>query len=278
MRTDKKDKAGKCPVHLVVYFDGARLKCATGEKCKPADWNADRQRFRASCPLAEEANDLLARLAADTLAWWRKLRAAGEAPTPAACVDWITRVERINLLYGVNVSMETLLVHDLRTAGLPGLLNTSLAASTPGEEVQLFNVIADGNGGAVPAADALFGEVVDVPPVVVTPPVVIERATAPGPAPVMDGAVAGQVTLAGPNGTIAGVTIESAPGVSLDFAPLYSGSSTPVEMYLFVYVEAPMTAKVTFADRYAGQPFTVHLADGRTATGLFTEGSYGIDV
>lgn len=80
LRTDKKDKTGKCPVHLVVYFDGARLKCATGEKCKPADWNSDRQKFRASYPLPEEANQLLARLVADTLAWWRKLRAAGETP------------------------------------------------------------------------------------------------------------------------------------------------------------------------------------------------------
>jgi integrase/recombinase XerD len=87
LRTDKKDKAGKCPVHLVVYFDGARLKCATGEKCKPTDWNSDRQKFRASYPLAEEANLLLVRLAADTLAWWRKLRAAGEAPTLAGLRD-----------------------------------------------------------------------------------------------------------------------------------------------------------------------------------------------
>ena len=56
LRTDKKDKTGKCPVHLVVYFDGTRLKCATGEKCKPADWNSDRQKFRASYPLPEETN------------------------------------------------------------------------------------------------------------------------------------------------------------------------------------------------------------------------------
>jgi integrase/recombinase XerD len=87
LRTDKKDSAGRCPVHLVVYFDGARLKCATGEKCKPADWNADKQKFRASYPLAEEANDLLQRLAADVLAWWRKLRAAGETPTLAGLRD-----------------------------------------------------------------------------------------------------------------------------------------------------------------------------------------------
>ena len=84
LRNDKKDAAGCCPVHLVVYFDGARLKCATGEKCKPADWNADRQQFRRSYPLAEEANLMLKRLAADALGWWRALRAAGDAPTLAS--------------------------------------------------------------------------------------------------------------------------------------------------------------------------------------------------
>ncbi|WBO84502.1 site-specific integrase [Hymenobacter yonginensis] len=83
LRTDKKDKAGRCPVHLLCYFDGARLKCSTGEKCKPADWNADRQEFRRSYPLAEEANDLLQLMAGNVLKWWRGVRAAGQAPTVA---------------------------------------------------------------------------------------------------------------------------------------------------------------------------------------------------
>jgi integrase/recombinase XerD len=83
LRTDKQDKAGQCPVYLIVYFDGARLKCATGEKCKPADWNTDRQQFRRSYPLAEEANQLLARMAADVLSWWRGVRADGQVPTVA---------------------------------------------------------------------------------------------------------------------------------------------------------------------------------------------------
>jgi len=84
LRTDKKDTAGRCPVQLLVYFEGARLKCATGEKCRPADWNADRQQFRRSYPLAEEANQLLARLTANVLAWWRTQRAAGHSPTLAS--------------------------------------------------------------------------------------------------------------------------------------------------------------------------------------------------
>jgi integrase/recombinase XerD len=93
LRTDKKDSTGRCPVHLVVYFDGARLKCATGEKCKLTDWNADRQKFRASYPLAEEANILLGRLAADVLVWWRTVRATGEVPTLAGLREALRPVE-----------------------------------------------------------------------------------------------------------------------------------------------------------------------------------------
>ena len=83
LRTDKKDKDGRRPVHLVVYFDGARLKCATGDKCKPTDWNADKQQFRRSFPFAEEANQYLARRVHEVGAWWRKLLAVGETPTLA---------------------------------------------------------------------------------------------------------------------------------------------------------------------------------------------------
>lgn len=66
-RADKQGKVGRCSVYLIVYFDGARFKCATGEKCKTVDWNADRQQFRRSYPLAEEANQLLTRMAADVV-------------------------------------------------------------------------------------------------------------------------------------------------------------------------------------------------------------------
>jgi hypothetical protein len=53
LRKQKQIKAEECPVYLIVYFDGARLACSTGEKCRPADWNEDRQQFRKSYPLAE---------------------------------------------------------------------------------------------------------------------------------------------------------------------------------------------------------------------------------
>ena len=81
LRKQKKNATRECPVHLIIYFDGARLSCSTGEKCKLADWNIDRQQFRRSYMMAEQANQLLARLTVDVLAWWRNLRAAGDAPT-----------------------------------------------------------------------------------------------------------------------------------------------------------------------------------------------------
>ena len=84
LRAQKMDAAGRCPVHLIVYLDGARLVQATGEKCKPADWNADRQQFRRSFAGASEANDYLALRTRQVGDWWRKVRAAGEAPTVAA--------------------------------------------------------------------------------------------------------------------------------------------------------------------------------------------------
>ena len=56
LRKQKKNAAGECPVQLIVYFEESRLGCSTGEKCKPADWNADRQQSQKSYLLAEEAN------------------------------------------------------------------------------------------------------------------------------------------------------------------------------------------------------------------------------
>ena len=83
LRTDLMNKAGRCPVQLVAYFDGLRLKCATGEKCKPSEWNANRQRFRGSSTGADEANDSLELRAKQVSEWWRKERAADRTPTMA---------------------------------------------------------------------------------------------------------------------------------------------------------------------------------------------------
>ncbi len=46
LRSDKQNAAGRRPVYPLVYADGQRLKCALGEKCRPADWNEEKQQFR----------------------------------------------------------------------------------------------------------------------------------------------------------------------------------------------------------------------------------------
>ncbi|WP_205701578.1 hypothetical protein [Hymenobacter rigui] len=85
------------------------------------------------------------------------------------------RLDRINLLYGVDISTETLLARDVRVAGLGEALAPLLGQSTPGEEVQLFNPTPNGNGGALLATEAVFGETI------VTEPTPIELPPVPGP-------------------------------------------------------------------------------------------------
>ncbi|WP_262890918.1 Arm DNA-binding domain-containing protein [Hymenobacter latericoloratus] len=68
LRRNKMDSAGRCPVVFNAYFGGLRLRHSTGEMCKPSEWNEDKQRFRSSYPLAEEANLYLSRLMTDALA------------------------------------------------------------------------------------------------------------------------------------------------------------------------------------------------------------------
>ncbi|UYZ64852.1 hypothetical protein [Hymenobacter weizhouensis] len=87
-------------------------------------------------------------------------KAAQQLITAAAgALDARNRLNRINQLYGVDISTETLLAHSVRTGDLGGQLATLLGESTPGEEVQLFNPTPDGNGGVVLALEAVFGEV-----------------------------------------------------------------------------------------------------------------------
>ncbi|TGE21545.1 hypothetical protein E5K00_14775 [Hymenobacter aquaticus] len=75
----------------------------------------------------------------------------------------------LNQTYNVDVSTQTLLVHDLLDMVTPQRLTDALAASTPGEEVVLFNQIPDGNGGQQLPANPLFGETVAGTPIVLIP-------------------------------------------------------------------------------------------------------------
>ncbi|WP_019946947.1 hypothetical protein [Hymenobacter aerophilus] len=92
--------------------------------------------------------------------------------------DAATQMNALNQLYNVDVSTQTLLVHDLLDVLQPDQLTGLLGQSTPGEEEQLFNPIPDGNGGQPLSADPLFGEVTAGTPIIPSAPTA--RAAAPG--------------------------------------------------------------------------------------------------
>ncbi|GGG35364.1 site-specific integrase [Hymenobacter glacieicola] len=83
LREDKTDRTGLAPVFVCVSFDGLRLQTTTKEKCRPADWNRDKQQFRRSLPGYQDANAYLENLTLRLHARYRELRTAGTAPTPA---------------------------------------------------------------------------------------------------------------------------------------------------------------------------------------------------
>lgn len=85
--------------------------------------------------------------------------------------DAAAQMNALNQLYNVDVSTQTLLIGDLRNLVTRAQLTGTLAQSTPGEEMVLFNQVPDGNGGQPLPANALFGEAVTGPPVVVQPTV-----------------------------------------------------------------------------------------------------------
>ncbi|WP_246289544.1 hypothetical protein [Hymenobacter terrestris] len=93
--------------------------------------------------------------------------------------DAAAQLNALNQLYNVDVSTQTILVHDLLDIVQPDQLTTVLGQSTPGEELQLFNPIPDGNGGQPLPPDVLFGEVVSGPPVVSPPPVLRDESMSP---------------------------------------------------------------------------------------------------
>lgn len=178
----------------------------------------------------------------------------------AGAADAKARIDRINLLYGVDISTETLLVHALRTAGLGDSLSAAMGESTPGEEVQFLNPTADGNGGAVLALEALFGELAAA-----TPPTgggTTNGTTGPG----TTAPVAHDTTLNGPDASDRGVTLAASAGDALLFYALGSGGSAPASMD--IAIGGVQVASVTYLDRYTGAPFSF-IHNGVTRNGTF---------
>ncbi|WP_044017686.1 tyrosine-type recombinase/integrase [Hymenobacter sp. APR13] len=77
------ESATPTAVYLLARTGGQRLRLSTGEKCLPSQWDDKRQQFRRSYPGYQEANELLASMAARLVEAHRRQRAAGSTPTPA---------------------------------------------------------------------------------------------------------------------------------------------------------------------------------------------------
>ncbi len=58
-RADRPDSEGHCAIHLRLIFDGQRLRVATRERCKAADWNEKSNWFRKSFADLENATTRL---------------------------------------------------------------------------------------------------------------------------------------------------------------------------------------------------------------------------
>lgn len=56
---DKMDENGFCPIFVRSSISGQPLKYFTGEKCKPADWDIDKMKFKRSHNGWQDGNDLL---------------------------------------------------------------------------------------------------------------------------------------------------------------------------------------------------------------------------
>lgn len=155
------------------------------------------------------------------------------------------QLDGLNQRYNVDVSTQTILVHDLLDVVQLDQLTGLLGQSTPGEELQLFNPVADGNGGQPLPLDALFGESAGP-----TGPV---GPTGPTTPTTPAGAVYNTL-LNGPDGSGAGVTLAASPGDVLRFDERTTGGSAPATMSLAVSNQ--QVASVDYFDRYAGAAFS----------------------
>ena len=172
------------------------------------------------------------------------------------------RLDEINELYGVDISTETLLVHDVRTLGIGRTLTALLAASTPGEEMQLFNPIAgDSDDGLAMYTEALFGEV----EVVSTSDAAVKPPKAPKAPP-----KGYDTTLRGPNQEAQGVTLAGLAGDTLGFDAQLAGDAAPASMTLSWGGQE--VASVALLSRYVGRPFSY------THGGSKREGVFAVEV
>ncbi|OIN61201.1 Arm DNA-binding domain-containing protein [Arsenicibacter rosenii] len=80
-KLSKTDKSGKAPIFLEFYHNAQTLVLATGEKCKPSEWDPEKQKFRRTMAGYQEANDYLNQLKERLTTAYRKLRSSDQPIT-----------------------------------------------------------------------------------------------------------------------------------------------------------------------------------------------------
>ena len=103
-----------------------------------------------------------------------------------AAEDAAMQMDALNQIYNVDVSTYTLLTQALHTNSGQEVLVDHLSASTPGEEIVLFNQVPDGNGGQELPANPLFGELVTDTPIILLVTAAIDAAQEKVPAQITD--------------------------------------------------------------------------------------------
>ena len=78
-------------------------------------------------------------------------------------------LNQLNQTYGVDVSTKTLLTAELTRTLDPTVLSHALSGSSPGEEIVLFSLIADGHGGAELGSDWLLDSLPEPPAATAAP-------------------------------------------------------------------------------------------------------------
>ncbi len=89
MLTDKRDDNGFCPIFIRSSINSQPFKYFTGEKCKPADWDIDRMKFKRSHEGWQHANERLSKLRSDLESAEHNFKLQRIIPTPQQLKDCI---------------------------------------------------------------------------------------------------------------------------------------------------------------------------------------------
>lgn len=122
---NRPNRRGECPILLVVRFNG-RADRATGVSVKPSQWDAVRERVRASHPDAAKLNALLETYRSNLTSASATMIASGDIITPKRLVTFMTDAPKLPAAMTVGDSYAT---NFLRTSGNIAALASMLGRS-----------------------------------------------------------------------------------------------------------------------------------------------------